>query len=218
PFDEGAPNAITENLTQRPHTHWLEPVPDARVVPEDASPDAQIALRQDIRLAFVAALQHLSPKQLAALLLCEVIGCSAAETAETLDLSVAAVNSALQRARATIAERAPDGADMQLSPEQTELLARYVELFEQYDVDALMTLMREDATHCMPPYALWLSGPAVIRNWMLEQGAGCRGSKLIPTRANGHPAFGQYRPGPPGAPHQPWSLILLELSGDSIAR
>lgn len=216
PFDEGEPNNIS--LLQRPRAHWLEPVPDARVVPQDIGPDARLTLRQNIRLAFVAALQHLPPKQRAALLLCDVIGCSAAEAAETLDLSVPAVNSALQRARAAMAQRETDEYAVELSAEQTALLGRYVELFERYDVDALMSLLREDAAHCMPPYALWLQGTGVIRNWMLEQGAGCRGSKLIPTRANGHPAFGQYRPGAPGEPHQPWSLIVLELAGDRIAR
>ncbi len=133
-------------------------------------------------------------------------------------MTVAAVNSALQRARATLAESAPpDGAAAELRPEQAALLARYVEAFERYDVDALSALLCEDATLSMPPYTLWLRGPAAVTAWFLGRGIGCRGSRLLPTAANGLPAFGQYRPGGPGEPHRPWSLVVLELSGDRIA-
>src|SRR5690606_40112861 len=139
----------------RPRTHWLEPIPDARVIPADADPFEQAALRQSIRLAFVAALQHLPPRQRAALLLAEVLGWSAAEIAECLGTSTAAVNSALQRARATLARRgvepaAPGATD--LTAEQTELLERYLDAFHRYDVDTLVGLLREDATLSMPPY------------------------------------------------------------------
>jgi RNA polymerase sigma-70 factor (ECF subfamily) len=163
----------------------------------------------------VAALQNLAPKQRAVLLLTEVLGWSATEVAETLETSVAAVNSALQRARATLASR-NDSAPAALSASQERLLNRYVAAFEQYDVDGLAALLREDATFSMPPYALWFQGPEAIRTWMLGMGCGCRGSRLMPTAACGSPAFGQYRPNPEGG-HKPWALIVLELSGDSIA-
>ena len=184
-------------------------------MPADADPGELAILRQSIRLAFVSALQHLAPKQRAVLLLMEVLGWSAAEVAETLDTSVAAVNSALQRARATLASR-NQGDPSALSESQTRLLDRYVEAFERYDVDGLASLLREDATLSMPPYELWLRGPDEIRAWLLGLGCGCRGSRLLPTAACGLPAFGQYRPNPEGG-HKPWALIVLELSGDQIA-
>jgi len=206
-------------LTTMPRTHWLEPVPDAHVVPAESDPAEAMALRQSIRLAFVAALQHLPPKQRAALLLAEVVGCSAAEVAETLDTSVASVNSALQRARATLADRNVEGSPgAALSEEQKKLVDRYVDAFLRYDVDALVSLLHRDATLSMPPYTLWLRGHDVIRKWLLGRGAGCRGSRLIPTAACGSPAFAQYRPGAPGGGpgYHPWALIVLELAGDRI--
>jgi RNA polymerase sigma-70 factor (ECF subfamily) len=144
-----------------------------------------------------------------------VLGWSAAEIATALETSAAAVNSALQRARATLAECAPpEGGVAGLTSAQEGLLARYVDAFERYDVAALL---REDATLSMPPYSFWLRGPAAIEAWFLGRGIGCRGSRLVPTAANGLPAFGQYRPGAPGEPHRPWSLVVLELAGDRIA-
>ena len=217
PMEAGPAGTVDAPLVERPRTHWLEPVPDARALPADGDPSELAALRQSIRLAFVAALQHLPPRQRAALLLAEVLGWSAAEVAESLDMSVAAVNSALQRARATLATRDPADAGAPLSEAQSGLLARYVEAFERYDVDALTALLCEDATLSMPPYTLWLRGAGAIRAWLLGRGCGCRGSRLVPTAANGLPAFGQYRPGQGGGPHQPWALIVLELSGDRIA-
>lgn len=217
PYDESTANNFEHDLVERPRTHWIEPVPDDRVIPEGADPVQRAILRQSIRLAFVAALQHLPPKQRAALLLTEVVGLSAAETAECLETSVPAINSALQRARAALAARSRDSDTGALSTTHAELLARYVDAFERYDLDSLMRLLRDDVIHCMPPYALWLQGPSTIRDWMLKYDA-CRGSKLVPTSANGVPAFAQYRLGGPGRPRQAWALILLELSGDRIAR
>jgi len=215
PMEDGPAGSTTDTLIQQPRTHWIEPIPDARALPADADPAELAILRESIRLAFVAALQHLAPKQRAVLLLMEVLGWSAAEVAETLGTSVAAVNSALQRARTTIASR--NGSDpAALSETQTRLLHRYVEAFERYDVDELASLLREDATFSMPPYALWLRGPEAVRTWLLGLGSGCRGSRLLPTAACGSPAFGQYRPNPEGG-HKPWALIVLELSGDHIA-
>jgi RNA polymerase sigma-70 factor (ECF subfamily) len=218
PMEEGSAFSGTpsvDDLVQRPANTWLEPISDARALPSDSDPSERAILKQSIRLAFVAALQKLAPKQRAALLLVDVLGFSAAEAAETLDTSVASVNSALQRARATLSDRnfseSPD-----LSAPQMEMLNRYVTAFEQYDIDALTSLLRQDATLSMPPYALWFQGPEPIRNWMLGLGCGCRGSRLVPTAACGSPAFGQYRVNPEGG-HKAWALIVLELSDDRIA-
>jgi RNA polymerase sigma-70 factor (ECF subfamily) len=198
--------------------HWVEPIPDALAVPADADPAEQLALRQSIRLAFVAALQHLPARQRAALLLADVLGFSAADAAESLDMSVAAVNSALQRARATMATHDVTTSRGPLTDAQSMLLGRYVEAFERYDTSALKALLREDATLSMPPYVLWLQGPASIQSWLEGPGSGCRGSRLVPTSACGSPAFGQYRPPKgPGAPYEAWALIVLELSGDRIS-
>jgi RNA polymerase sigma-70 factor, ECF subfamily len=217
PLEEGPAGSVEDAATmvQQPRTHWLEPIADARALPEHGDPAELLMLRQSIRLAFVAALQHLAPRPRAALLLTEVLGWSAAEVAETLDTSVAAVNSALQRARATLAShdvRAPEP----LSPAAQRLLDRYVQAFERYDVDTLASLLREDATFSMPPYTLWLRGPTAVHAWLLGPGGRCRGSRLVPTAACGSPAFGQYRKNPEGG-YRAWALVVLELSGDSIA-
>jgi RNA polymerase sigma-70 factor, ECF subfamily len=217
PVAIGPAGTVHDELVERPRTHWLEPIPDAHALPADGDPAERAALRESIRLAFVAALQRLPPRQRAALLLAEVLDWPASEIASALETSVAAVNSALQRARAALAESAPpETAVAGLTPAQETLLARYVDAFERYDVDALAALLREDATMSMPPFTLWLHGPAAIKAWFLGRGIGCRGSRLVPTAANGLPAFGQYRPGGPGQPHRPWSLVVLELSGDRI--
>ena len=217
PMELGPVCSVDDALTELPASHWIEPIPDARALPVDAAPSELVALRQSIRLAFVAALQHLPPKQRAALLLAEVLDWSAAEIAESLDTSVAAINSALQRARATLAGRDLSHARAPLSDAQATLLARYVDAFERYDMEAFTALLHQDATLSMPPYALWLRGHESVRAWMLGRGSGCRGSRLVPTAACGSPAFGQYRPSGPGGRHQAWSLIVLELSGDRIA-
>jgi RNA polymerase sigma-70 factor, ECF subfamily len=200
-----------------PEPTWLMPIPDARVVAEGDPADVAVT-RDSIRLAFVAALQHLAPRQRAVLILREVLAWSAAETAELLDTSVASVNSALQRARATLAsvDVAPTEPLRPMDTEQQEFLARYVEAFERYDLDSLAKLLHEDVILNMPPLALWLRGPAEIRSWMLGTGSGCRGSRLVPIAANGQPAFGQYRPDPAGG-HAPWALIVLEIVDGRIA-
>jgi RNA polymerase sigma-70 factor (ECF subfamily) len=219
PIEEGPVGTTEATLEVRPRTHWLEPIPDARALPADTpDPLEQVALRQSIRLAFVAALQHLPPRQRAALVLTEVLGWSAAEVGECLGSSVASVNSALQRARATLAARTPAvvPATAALTPAQSRLVEQFVEAFLRYDVDSLVALLREDATLSMPPDTLWLQGPEAIGRWFLGRGIGCRGSKLLPTRASGAPAFGQYRPAPDGG-HTPWALVVLELQDDRIA-
>jgi RNA polymerase sigma-70 factor (ECF subfamily) len=191
---------------------WVLPVPDARVDPAE-----QTAPRETIRLAFVAALQHLPPRQRAVLILRDVLRWRASEVAELLETSVASVNSALQRARATLDAVGPEPTGPPtVEADKQALLARYVDCFERYDVDALVTLLREDATFDMPPYRLWLRGPEQVSAWLLGPGIGCEGSRLVPTSANGCPAFGAYRRAGPNA-HAPFALVVLELSGGRIA-
>ena len=216
PMEERAAGSIDDPLETRPRTHWLEPIPDACALPSDADPFELTALRQSTRLAFVAALQRLPPRQRAALLLTEVLGWSATEVAESLETSIAAVNSAVQRARATLGNRDSGSAEEALTDAQSKLLERYVDAFHRYDVDDLVALLREDATLSMPPYTLWLRGPDAIRGWLLGRGIGCRGSRLVRTAACGSPAFGQYHPGPDGT-LEPWAIIVLELTEDRIA-
>jgi RNA polymerase sigma-70 factor, ECF subfamily len=219
PMDLGpAREPVAENLHALPEVTWIEPIPDGRVVP-DGDPAAVTEARETIRLAFVAALQHLPPRQRAVLILCEVLRWKASEVAELLETTVASVNSALQRARATLeasnvsaTTTAPsvDAAD-------AELLARYVEAFERYDMDALTSLIHEDATQSMPPYDLWLHGRDDILSWWVGPGSACRGSRVIPTTAaNGAPAFGQYKPSATGDGYDPWALQVLEIEDGRV--
>lgn len=202
----------------RPEEIWVGPAPDDRVLPERDDPADVVAGRESIRLAFVAALQHLPPRQRAVLILREVLAWSAQEVADLLDTSVAGVNSALQRARATLAA-ADTAADLHepADGDRKALLARYVRAFEAYDLEALTALLHEDATLSMPPLPLWLRGIDDIIAWMAGTGGGCRGSRLVPVAANGMPAFGQYRRAADGSGYEPWALIVVELSGDRIA-
>jgi RNA polymerase sigma-70 factor, ECF subfamily len=199
-----------------PEHAWVSPIADSRILADDADPATIAATRDSIRLAFVTALQHLPPRQRAALVLCEVLRWQAAEAAELLDTSVAAVNSALQRARATLAGLPTESRAGPVADDQQELLTHYVEAFERYDVAALVTLLHDDAVQSMPPYAMWIRGADDIGRWLLGPGIGCRGSLLLPTTANGCPAFGQYRVDPAGG-HAPWALQVLEISGERIA-
>ena len=217
PMELGPEGSADDPLNELPRTHWLEPIPDSKALPADADPSELLVLRQSIRLAFVAALQHLPPRQRAALLLTEVLGWSAAEVAETLETSIAAVNSALQRARATLATRDVSAGGGALSESQSRLLNRYVEAFHRYDVDALTALLREDAAFSMPPYALWLRGREPVRSWLLGRGAGCRGSRLLPIAACASPAFAHYKPAGPQGTLRPWAVVVLELAGDQVA-
>jgi RNA polymerase sigma-70 factor (ECF subfamily) len=194
---------------------WVSPIADARVVPGDGDPAEIAAARESIRLAFITALQHLPARQRAALILCEVLRWQAAEVAELLDTSVAAVNSALQRARGTLATLQPEERAVAMDGDGSGLLERYVDAFERYDVPALVTLLHDDAVQSMPPYAMWMQGADNIGRWLLGPGIGCQGSRLLPTSANGSPAFGQYRIDPDGG-HKPWALQVLEISGDRI--
>ena len=218
PMDLTDPTPVAQaRLNERPEITWLEPVPDGRVLPSVADPAETAVSRETVRLAFVAALQHLPPKQRAVLILREVLAWKASEVAELLDTTVASVNSALQRARATLSEQAPAAADAAdpLDEEQKALLERYVAAFEGYDMKALTALLHEDATMSMPPYDLWLRGHEDIVGWMLGVGEACRGSKLVPTVANGQPAFAHYHPDPEGG-YAPWALIVLQLNDGKI--
>jgi RNA polymerase sigma-70 factor (ECF subfamily) len=219
PMDLGpAREPIAENLNTLPEVTWIEPMPDGRVVPEGDPAEVTVA-RETIRLAFVAALQHLPPRQRAVLILCEVLRWKATEVAELLDTSVASVNSALQRARATL-EASNVGTPTtapSVDAADAELLARYVDAFESYDMNALTSLIHEDATQSMPPFDMWLSGRDDILSWWVGPGGSCRGSRVIPTvAANGAPAFGQYKASETGEGYEPWALQVLEIENGRI--
>ena len=207
PIDLGpAQEPLFENLAELPEVTWITPLP---------TPDELAEQRETLRLAFVAALQYLPPKQRAALILCEVLKWQATEAAELLETSVASVNSALQRARATLAT-ADIAAPTELDDDARALLERYVDAFEAYDIDRLTELLHEDAIQSMPPYTLWLQGRDDIFTWWLGAGIGCKGSKLIPVGlVNGMPAWGQYKPDPNGG-YEPWSGILPAVSDGRI--
>ena len=200
-----------------PEVTWLQPVPDSRVVPADGDPAEVAELRETIRLAFVATLQHLPPRQRSVLILREVLQWPAADVADLLGTTIASVNSALQRARATLAANDVTSFDeaKPLDDAQRHLLDRYVDAFERYDMNALTELLTEDASWSMPPYALWLQTHDDIRAWCLGPGIGCEGSRLVPIEANGAPAFAQYKPHPDGG-HEAWSLQVLEVDDDRI--
>jgi len=219
PMDLGpSREPVAENLHTLPEVTWIEPIPVSRVAP-DADPADLAVARETIRLAFVAALQHLPPRQRAVLILCEVLKWKASEVAELLETSVASVNSALQRARATLetSEVSATAASPALDEADAELLDRYVAAFEAYDMEALTSLIREDAIQSMPPYDLWLRGRDDILTWWVGPGAGCRGSRIVPApAANGSPAFGQYKPSATGAGYEPWALQVLEVEDDRI--
>jgi RNA polymerase sigma-70 factor, ECF subfamily len=203
-----------------PEGSWVSPIADERVLPLEADP-AEVALARDsIRLAFVAALQHLPPRQRAVLILCEVLRWQASEAAQLLETSVPAINSALQRARATLASAGVDLAGMgglaTVDAAQRELLARYVDAFERYDMDGLVRVLHEDAIQTMPPFAMWLSGADAICQFMLGPGLACRGSRLIPIAVNGSAAFAQYKPDPERGDFMPWAIQVLDTSGGRV--
>jgi RNA polymerase sigma-70 factor (ECF subfamily) len=192
---------------------WVLPIPDAKLADRDADPAEQVVSKETVRLAFMAALQRLTPRQRAVLILRDVLQHSAAETAELLGTTVASANSALQRARATVPSR--DDQDPAHGGADGALLEEYVAAFEAYDVPRLTALLRCDAVNSMPPLPLWLLGQDDIRVWMLGPGSECRGSRLLPTAANGCAAFAQYRPDSRGGYH-PWAMQVLETEGSLI--
>jgi RNA polymerase sigma-70 factor (ECF subfamily) len=219
PMDLGpSREPVESSLNTMPETTWIQPAPDGLVVPEGDPADVAVA-RETIRLAFVAALQHLPPRQRAVLILCEVLRWKASEVAELLNTTVASVNSALQRARATLEASHVSSGDTSASVDEgdEELLARYVKAFEDYDMDALTALIKEDAIQSMPPFDMWLRGRDDILSWWVGPGAGCRGSRVIPTvAANGAPAFGQYKPSESGEGYEPWALQVVEIEDGRI--
>jgi RNA polymerase sigma-70 factor, ECF subfamily len=214
PMDLGpAQEPVISNLHELPETSWLEPAPDELIVAAEGDPAEVAVARDSVRLALIAALQHLPPRQRAALILCEVLQWKATEVAELLETTVASVNSALQRARATLEVSKPSASDKTstLTAADRDLLARYVRAFEAYDIDALTALIHEDAIQSMPPYDMWLAGRDDVLAWWFGPGIGCQGSRVIPTvDANGCPAFGQYKPSPEGG-YEPWALQVLQL-------
>ncbi len=212
----GAGEPVEANLNTLPEVTWMEPIPDGLAI-ADNDPAEQAMARETIRLAFVAALQHLPARQRAVLILCEVLRWKAAEVAELLNTSVASVNSALQRARATLDSSGVSSTEVapRIEGDQRELLARYVEAFERYDIDALTNLIKEDAHQSMPPFDLWLQGREDMFTWWWGPGIGCRDSKLLPAPdANGRAAFGQYKPSDSGSGHDPWALQVIEFAPD----
>jgi len=219
PMDLASPGSATApDLAQLEEKIWVGPIPDGRVLAGDP---AEVAMgKETIRIAFVSALQRLAPRQRAVLILREVLAWSAAETAELLDTTVASVNSALQRARATLGEGGgvPETATTDaLDEDQKALLARYLTAFEAFDIEGLTKLLHEDATLNMPPFQLWLQGIEDLRTWWLGIGNGCRGSRLLPVEANGTPAFAQYRVAEDGDGWTPWGLMVLEISEGRIS-
>ena len=221
PMDFGpASPPVAESLGEpRPEATWIQPMPDSEVLSPTADP-AELAVQKDsVRLAFIAALQHLPPRQRVVLILREVLRWSAAEVADLLESTVASVNSALQRARATLTELDPD-TDRSTGPldqAQQRLLDDYLRAFTSYDIDALVELLRQDATASMPPFALWLAGRDDIAAWHLGPGHGCRDSRLVPLEVNGSPAFAAYKRAADGT-YRPFSIQVLDLAGDRIAR
>lgn len=219
PIDLGpAKEPVASNLNTRPEATWLEPIPVQMLAPE-RDPAELVVERESIRLAFVAALQHLPAKQRAVLILREVLHWEASEVAQLLETSVASVNSALQRARATLASRNVSASDKAapLSESDRAMLERYVAAFERYDISALTALLREDAKQSMPPFDMWLSGRDDVLAWWFGPGIGCKGSRVLPApSANGLPTYGQYKPSPNGG-HDPWALQVVQLSEGRIA-
>ncbi|MFP4513053.1 MAG: sigma-70 family RNA polymerase sigma factor [Acidimicrobiales bacterium] len=211
--DDDVPAPLPEHV-------WLQPAPDGRVLRAESDPGELAAERHSIRLAFVAALQHLPTRQRAVLILREVLRWHADEVAELLDTSVASVNSALQRARARLAAANLSDTDAfdPTDEAQRQLLDRYLDAFERYDLDALVALLHNEVVQSMPPIPLWLQGATEVKAWMLGTGSGCRGSRVLPApAANGMPAFGQYRPPTAaGEPYRPWALQVLEISEGEI--
>jgi RNA polymerase sigma-70 factor, ECF subfamily len=198
---------------------WVTPIPDSRVVPDHGDPAEIAAVRDSVRLAFVTALQHLPPRQRAALILCEVLKLPATEAAAVLNSSVASVNSALQRARTTLAGLPEHQRPGEVEPENAELLAKFVDAFQRYDMNALIGLLREDALQTMPPLEMWIQGASAITTWMMQPGpSACAGSLLIPVRANGVRAWAQYKPDPEQGGFVPWALQVHEVADGKISR
>ncbi len=212
PMGERPAGTPQGELTVRERNYWLEPIPDQLVIPVEEDPARRLLLKESIRLAFLSALQNLPGKQRAALLLADVLDWPVRDIAGCLDMTEAAVNSALQRARGSAALREP----REILPEQRAMVEKFAAAFERYDVEEMVSLLKADVAFSMPPYELWLQGPDAVRQWLRGRGHGCQGSRLLAAAANGSPAFGQYRVHPEGG-HQAWALVVLELEGEAIS-
>src|SRR4051794_34347924 len=212
------PSSTAETILGAPlsESAWILPMPDAAVLPEDGDPAELATQRETLRLAFVAALQHLPPRQRAVLILREVLRWQATEVAELLGMTVASVNSALQRARATVDQLDLDASGpAALEGDEQELLSKYIDCFERYDIESLVALIADDAEFSMPPFDLWLHGTTDIAKWYVGQGAGCDNSRMIALQANGCAAFAQYKPAGPNR-WEPWALQVIEISDGKI--
>jgi RNA polymerase sigma-70 factor, ECF subfamily len=217
PMEMGPSTPIAEAkaIDARPEHAFVQPVADEKVIDLRGDPATVSAARESIRLAFVAALQKLPGRQRAVLILCEVLRWQAAEVAELLETSVASVNSALQRARATLASSQDQQLDPTIDPEQQALLARYVDAFERYDIPKLVGLLREDVIMSMPPFPLWLVGPDDLAGWFLGEGIVCKNGRLLPVDVNGTAGFGNYHKVGPNR-WEPWAIQVIEVSGGRI--
>jgi RNA polymerase sigma-70 factor (ECF subfamily) len=215
---EMGPSSVAADVVlgpQSPENLFVQPIADGRVIDVSGDPAAVAEARETIRLAFVAALQHLPPRQRSTLILCEVLKWSAADVAELLDTSVASVNSALQRARATLASVRGEQLDARVDPAHEELLAKYVDAFERYDISSLVTLLRDDVILSMPPWEVWLVGPDELAAWFLGQGIVCEHGRLLPIEVNGTAGFGNYHFVRPGL-WEPWAIQVIEVAGGKI--
>jgi RNA polymerase sigma-70 factor (ECF subfamily) len=217
PMDMGPSTPTAEVVLgpQQPEHMFVQPVADSRVLDVDGDPAEVAAARESIRLAFVAALQHLPARQRSVLILCEVLRWQATEVAELLDTTVASVNSALQRARASMAAVRGEDLDPTVDPDHQALLARYVDAFERYDIPALVGLLREDVVLSMPPWDLWLRGPQDLADWFLGEGIVCQNGRLLPVEVNGTAGFGNYHYVSPGL-WEPWAIQVIEVADGRI--
>jgi RNA polymerase sigma-70 factor, ECF subfamily len=217
PMEMGPSSLVSEAVLgpKRGDETWVMPIADERVIDVDGDPSVVAEARESIRLAFVAALQHLPARQRSVLILCEVLSWKASEAAALLDTSVASVNSALQRARATLAATQGEDLDQVSDPTHQQLLARYVDAFERYDIEGLVELLRDDVILSMPPYDLWLEGPDELAGWFLGQGIGCKGGRLVPIQVSGTAGFGNYRLTRPGL-WEPFAIQVVEVADGRI--
>ena len=220
--DQLGPATTTPPGAPATEVAWLEPYPDSNlegIADPAPSPEARYSSRESVQLAFVAAIQQLPPRQRAALMLCDVLGWTAAEAATLLESSTASVNSALQRARETLSQRYPDGRPpeaLRPSPEQQQLLGRYLQAWEAHDAERLGVLLKQDASLLMPPWLQWYVGRETIRSFFEAQWKTCGGLRLLPTSANAQPAFAVYERGTDGrfAAH---SIHVLTLAADAVS-
>jgi len=202
--------------TPRPEATWVQPVPDSLIASTDADPADAVVERESVRLAFIAAMQDLQPRQRAVLILRDVLRWKAEEVAELLETSTDAVNSALRRARATMDQADLDAAPAQPRELDLELLGRYVEAFERYDVDALVALLHEDATLTMPPFALWLQGIDDIGRFLMAMQSEGGRDRVVTVAANGCPALAVYRPSREPGELEAFGIHVLECAGGRI--